>query len=106
MARPFRRGILVTVAAAASGSLLACSGLGHKKDGEEIHGNPPYIPPSTATFPSPPFSVGQTLDPHDEKGRVIGHSAGASGENCWVELPFAEPPTSVRPPPTRRRPGA
>lgn len=95
MARPFKRGILVTVTAAASGSLLACSGFGHKGDGEEIHGNPPYIPP--ATFPAAPFTVGQVLEAHDDQGRVIGHSGG----NCWVELPFPEPPTSVVPPPTQ-----
>lgn len=97
MARQFKHGILVTVTAAASGSLLACSGFAHTTDGEQISRNPPYIPPTVATFPAAPFSVGQTLEARDDKGRIIGHS----GESCWVDLPFAEPPTSVQPPPTQ-----
>ena len=94
----------------ATGSLLSCSSVStvvREKFGKEPHGNPPEppthnppAPTSIAIFPKAPFHEGQALEPVDGVGRAIHHGGG----NCWVELPFETPPTSVMPPPTEAAP--
>ena len=93
MRRTLRPGLVVTVSA----SVVACAGLGGPEP-EPPTRNPPPLPRAVeATFPSGPVTQGQMLNPRDADNRVIhrGH-----GDTCYIELPFATPPTSVVPPPT------
>jgi hypothetical protein len=94
--RSLRPGILLTVGAVAGS--LGCSGIASRvTDGQPEIGNPPRPPREVkATFPTPPFAQYAVLEPRDENGRLIHHGGG----RCWVELPFAETPTSWQPPPT------
>lgn len=98
MAKTFKPALFVTVSAS---SLLACSGISEKlggagKDAGMTH-NPPCCEDGKATFPEAPFSPGQQLEARDSQHREIHHGNGT----CWVDLPYAEPPTSWRPPPTQ-----
>jgi hypothetical protein len=93
MRRALKPGLFLTAASA-----LACGvggGVGGD-DGEKTHNPPP--PPQRVewTAPTAPFTAGQLLNPKDKEGRTIKRN----GPDCWVELPFATPPTSVMPPPT------
>lgn len=102
MARSFRQSVVVTVAVVAGGGLMACSGVRSLVDGagggdEPLIGNPPMPVEAKVSFPKAPFTEGQSLEARDGEGRTIGHADG----KCWVELPFDEPPTSWRPPPTQ-----
>jgi len=99
MARTFKPALFVTVSAS---SLLACSGISEKlggasTDGMNISHNPPCCEDGKATFPTGPFTAGQQLEARDSQHREIHHGNGT----CWVDLPYAEPPTSWRPPPTQ-----
>lgn len=99
--RKLKPGLVVTASA-----LVACSGV---VDTDPLGGiglggddgptrNPPPLPPSVpTTMPSGPVTDGQVLNPRDPDGRPVF----VSGDRCWVEVPFDEPPTAVVPPPTK-----
>ncbi len=90
MRRSLRPGLLVT--------FTACAGPVGNTDGHGPIHNPPAPPPVVATFPTGPVAPRQVLNPEDAEGRLIRRSF--DGGDCYVELPFAERPTSVRPAPT------
>lgn len=89
MRKVLKPGLLLTA--------TACAGVGSPSDGPEgPTRNPPPLRETSWSYPKPPFTPGQGLMLRDDQGREI---FGGSG-NCWIQLPFETPPTSVVPPPT------
>ncbi len=113
MSRRFRPALLVTIAACAGTTSLACGFLGTEAEDDDIHMNPPPDPPEpqpltelppepvadavTPVFPSGPVTAGQNLNPRDAKrGEILrGYAEGS----CYVYGAFKEAPKSVQEPP-------
>lgn len=92
MRRTLSPGLFVTVSVAAIGT--ACANPFAEEEEPVLTHNPPA--PRTVTFPTGPVTVRQVLNPQDADGRQIFRGPL---QECYVELPFPEPPTSVRPAP-------
>lgn len=88
MRKVLKPGLLLTA--------TACAGVGTPPE-EPTH-NPPPIRETSWSYPKAPFEKGRDLMLRDDQSRQI---FGGNG-NCWIELPFETPPTSVVPPPTQQ----
>ncbi|MES2642097.1 MAG: hypothetical protein V4850_21615 [Myxococcota bacterium] len=97
MRRILRPGLFVTVSVTAGVTTAACANPFSQEEAVENTHNPPApLRPIVATFPTGPVTARQVLNPRGPDGQRIYRGAG---DECYVELPFPEPPTSVRPAP-------